>query len=99
MPFQEKITIEKDAQGGGAVFEPEPLDIAVLDQICWSNRDSEPHWPGLLNEDGTIDETFFMPNQIAPNGDTSATFSFSKAGTFKYACSLHPGEIGTINVA
>lgn len=99
VPFQEKITIERNTQEGsaGAVFEPDPLEIGVLDQICWTNRDSEPHWPGLVKDDG-IDETFFMPNQIAPNGDSSPTFSPSTAGTFEYACSLHQGETGTINV-
>jgi plastocyanin len=99
VPFQERITIEGNTQGGsGAVFEPDPLDIAVLDQIFWTNRDSEPHWPGRVQDDGTIDTTFFMPNQIAPNGDSSPIFSPSTAGTLDYACSLHPDETGTINV-
>lgn len=94
MPFQEKISIEKNTQGDSprAVFAPDPLDVKVLDQVFWSNQDSEPHWPGLVQDDGTIDETFFMPNQIAPDGDSSAIFAFSKAGTFEYACSLHPDE-------
>lgn len=101
MPFQEKIAIEKNTQGDSprAVFAPDPLAVGVLDQVFWSNQDSEPHWPGLLKDDGkTIDKEFFMPNQIAPNGDVSAIFAFSKAGTFKYACSLHPDETGTIEV-
>lgn len=100
MAFQEMITIEKNTQGGSpaAVFSPDPLAASVRDQIFWSNRDSEPHWPGLVKNGGTIDETFFMPNQIAPNGDVSPIFAFSTTGTFEYACSLHPDETGTIEV-
>lgn len=102
MPFQWNIAINKNPQDGTSprvVFEPDPLQASVRDQICWTNNDdSEAHWPGLLQDDGKIDETFFMPNQIAPNGDSSATFAPSQPASFKYACSLHPDEQGTITV-
>ena len=60
--------------------------------MFWTNNDSQPHWPGLL-KDGSIDETFFMPNQIAGASDigpsSSSTFSPGVAGTLQYVCSLH----------
>jgi plastocyanin len=81
------------------VFDPPDLPAQPLDQIFWTNNDpDEAHWPGLLDDEGNIDKTFFMPNQIAPNGDVSATFAPTAAATFKYACSLHPEEQGTITV-
>jgi plastocyanin len=83
-------------------FEPSPLDVEVGDQIFWTNNDSQPHWPGLKKEDGSIDNTFFMPNQIAAASDmgpsSSPTFSPGATGTLVYACSLHSSEEGTIGV-
>jgi plastocyanin len=96
MPNQLQININRSATG--VIFSPNPLAANALDQIFWTNNDNVPHWPGLLNADGTINKTFFMPNQIAANGDTSATFSPSKPATLPYACSLHPNEKGTITV-
>lgn len=99
MPNQRKINI-RPAMGGppNAGFDPDELAAQTRDQIFWSNRDKVAHWPGLLNDDGSIDATFFMPNQIAPDGDVSPIFSPSAPATFKYACSLHPDEQGTITV-
>lgn len=104
MPATWTININKDPHGGPAKFEPQPLsDVAPGDQITWANNDAtEPHWPGLLNSDGTIDETYFMQNQIAPKpkftSSTSSAFSPGSKGTLTYVCSLHPEETGTINV-
>jgi plastocyanin len=65
-------------------FEPSPLDVEVGDQIFWTNNDSQPHWPGLKKEDGSIDNTFFMPNQIAAASDmgpsSSPTFHRAQQG-------------------
>lgn len=82
-------------------FDPSPLAVNVGDQIFWTNNDSQPHWPGLKNEDGSVDNTFFMPYQIA--GDhTSPTFSPGVAGRLEYVCSIHRdppcSEPGTIEV-
>ena len=100
MPFQWLININKGKPGGPAVFDPQNLkNVAPGDQIVWANNDIKAHWPGLLNADGTIDETYFMANQIAPNS-TSTTFSPGSSGTLNYVCSLqgHQGETGTIEV-
>lgn len=98
MPFTWTISINKGHANQGAVFSPNPLpNVAPGDQVIWANNDAIPHWPGLVNEDGTIDQTFFMPNQIAKDS-TSTTFSPGVNATLNYACSLHPGETGSIQV-
>jgi plastocyanin len=97
VPNQQQININKSTSGS-VTFNPNPAAVQTRDQIFWTNNDSAAHWPGLLNPDGSINTTFFMPNQIAPNGDTSASFSPTVAGSFSYACSLHPTEKGTITV-
>jgi|SRR5882724_9783989 plastocyanin len=97
MPNQSQIKITKVA--GVVAFSPNPLTVVALEQIFWTNNDDTPHWPGLLNSDGTINTTFFMPNQIAGGGDPSPVFSPSMPITYQYACSLHPTEKGTIVVS
>jgi plastocyanin len=103
MPFQWNIQINLNPQSPPRVtFSPNPLPVVVRDQIFWTNNDpDQPHWPGKLNDDGTIVEDFFMPNQIASGGDSSATWSpiQDDPPTYDYACSLHPDEKGTINVS
>lgn len=97
MPNQQQININKS--GSTITFDPNPLNAQTRDQIFWTNNDDKPHWPGLADNTGkVINTTFFMPNQIAPNGDVSATFSPTLAGEFPYACSLHANERGTIKV-
>lgn len=105
MAIQLKISINKKVPSPPLVtFAPNPLAASPLDQIFWTNNDSVPHWPGLLNADGTVNKTFFMPNQIAQDGDSSPIFSPSAPASFKYACSLHKNnqgvfdEQGVINV-
>jgi len=104
MPATWTININKGTAGDPATFDPQILsDVAPGDQITWANYDeTEPHWPGLQNPDGTIDETYFMQNQIAPKpkftSSTSSAFSPGSKGTLTYVCSLHQGETGTIDV-
>src|SRR5215472_13849797 len=97
MPNQSQIKITKVA--GVVTFSPNPRDAVARDQISWVNNDDTAHWPGLLNSDGTINTTFFMPNQIAGNGDTSPIFTPSVPFTYTYVCSLHHNEKGTIVVS
>ncbi|HYK04651.1 MAG TPA: hypothetical protein VE974_23060 [Thermoanaerobaculia bacterium] len=100
MAVQIQINIDTNAsRSPQATFNPGAVSARARDQIFWTNNDSEPHWPGLVKDDGTINTTFFMLNQIAPNGDTSSSFSPTVANSvFEYACSIHPDERGVINV-
>lgn len=99
MPFNWTININPNKrQPGSAQFEPNPLtQVAPGDQILWANNDGIAHWPGLLNADGSINENYFIANQIAPNS-TSDAFSPSADATLEYVCSIHPDEKGTIQV-
>lgn len=85
MPFVWQITINKTA--GGYAYEPAQLtQVAIGDQIIWTNRDDRPHWPGLKMAGG-VQKTYFMPNQIAPNSP-SDTFVPGVNGTVTYVDSL-----------
>ena len=96
MPFSWVITIDRTPHG--LTVGPNPLAAKVGDEIVWTNNDDRAHWPGLAN--GTLNATFFMPNQIAPDSPSSS-FRPGSTGTLNYACSLHPNdarEKGTIHV-
>ncbi len=103
MPFSWNININPNpAKPSQANFDPPFLgppkqQVEPGDQVFWANNDTQAHWPGLLAPDGSINKSYFMPNQIAPNSQSSI-FAVGSSGTLKYACSLHPGEIGTIKI-
>jgi plastocyanin len=103
MAIERQIVIKPNAPGASprVVFDPNPLQANQADQIFWTNNDTQPHWPGRKNPDGTINATFFMTNQIAPGGDVSAVFSTIVSGTLNYVCSLpgHQNETGSIVIA
>lgn len=90
MPFTWRINIAKTETG--YTYAPNPLDqVAEGDEIIWSNADTVPHWPGLLNADNTINTTYFMPNQIAAESP-STTFVPSAVGTLTFVDSLDTSE-------
>lgn len=108
MAAQMQININPGDAGSPVTFDPPSLPVEVGDQIFWTNNDENlPHWPGLKKTDGSIDETFFMRNQIAP-ASSSTIFSPGPPATdpvyriteyqLVYVCSLHQGEQGTIVV-
>lgn len=87
MPFTWQININKTANG--FAYDPNPLnEVAVNDQIIWTNNDDKPHWPGLAGN-----KTYFMANQIAPDS-SSDTFIPGVSGTVSYIDSLHPSAPG-----
>ena len=103
MPFNWTININPNpSKSRPASFDPPVLgppaqEVEPGDQIYWANNDTRAHWPGLQAPDGSINKSYFMPNQIAPNSQSS-TFAVGSSGTLNYACSLHPGETGTIQI-
>jgi len=93
-----KITIRKDPSGRRVAFEPQYLrDVCTGDEVFWANDDTEAHWPGLKNESGRIDRSFFMNSEIGPSS-ISPSFSVDRVALLNYTCSLHPDETGTIQI-
>jgi plastocyanin len=94
MPFVWQININKTPGGTGYTYEPSTLNnVAIGDQIIWTNNDDKPHWPGVTGND-----KYFMQTQIAPNSPSS-TFVPGVNGTIVYVDSRDPlGPKGTINV-
>ena len=72
-------------------YSPATLIVAPGTRVVWANKDEEPHT--VTSADGGA--TFKSP---ALDTDDSFAFTFTKAGTYKYFCSIHPHMVGTIVV-
>jgi plastocyanin len=72
-------------------FSPPRLSVAVGTTVVWKNQDDMPH---TIVNDAKPRE--FKSSPI----DSGEQFSwtFSKAGTYAYFCSLHPRMTGVITV-
>jgi plastocyanin len=103
MAIERRIVIKPNAPGASprVTFDPNPLQANPSDQIFWANNDTQAHWPGRKNADGTINATFFMSNQIAPGGDVSPVFSTIVNDTLTYICTIagHQNETGSIVIS
>ena len=70
-------------------FTPKELTVPVGTTVKWVNHDDIPH---------TVVETNkFFRSQALDTNDTFS-FTFTKAGTFDYFCSLHPHMVGKVIV-
>ena len=70
-------------------FGPPVLTVAPGTKVTWTNRDDIPHTV-------VADDKTFKSKTL----DTDETFSytFDKAGTYPYFCSIHPHMTATIVV-
>jgi amicyanin len=73
---------------GNFTFAPQELRVKAGTKVTWTNEDDIPH-------------TVVSPGQLRSqplDTDQSFSFTFTKPGTYKYFCSLHPHMTGTIVV-
>jgi plastocyanin len=70
-------------------FAPESLTVPVNSTVTWVNKDDVPHV--IASNDG-----LFKSKALDTNDKFS--FTFTKAGTYSYYCSIHPKMEGKILV-
>ena len=70
-------------------FAPETLDVTVGTTVTWTNRDDIPHT--VVSTDGV-----FMSK--VRDTDEKFSYTFTKAGTYPYFCSVHPKMTGKVVV-
>jgi plastocyanin len=70
-------------------FTPQELTVAVGTTVTWTNRDDIPH---------TVVSTDGLFKSKARDTDEKFSYTFTKAGTYTYFCSLHPKMTGKIIV-
>ena len=72
-------------------FGPVTLTVPVGTTVTWTNRDDIPHT--IVSTD---DPKAFKSKVL--DTDEKFSFTFSKAGTYPYFCSIHPKMTGKVIV-
>jgi plastocyanin len=72
----------------GFAFAPAALSVPVGTKVTWTNRDEEPH---TVVGSG-------LHSTVLGNAGSSYSYTFTKAGTYDYNCSIHPFMHGTVTV-
>ena len=70
-------------------FNPGTITVPAGTKVEWENSDDIPH---------TIVETTGKFHSAALDTEDKFSFTFTKAGTFNYFCSLHPHMVGKVVV-
>ena len=72
-------------------FSPVTLTVAAGTTVTWINRDDIPHT--VVSSD---DPRVFKSKAL--DTDDGFSFTFTKAGTYSYFCSIHPKMTGKVVV-
>ena len=70
-------------------FAPQTLTVAVGTTVTWTNRDDIPHTV-------VADDKSFKSKVL--DTDEKFSYTFTKAGTYPYFCSIHPKMTGKVAV-
>jgi plastocyanin len=70
-------------------FAPNTLTVPVNSTVTWINKDDVPHV--IASNDGVF-------KSKALDTDDKYSYTFNKAGTYEYYCSVHPKMVGKIVV-
>ena len=70
-------------------FGPDTLTVPVNSTVTWVNKDDLPHV--IASSDGVF-------KSKALDTDDKYSYTFTKAGTYPYYCSIHPKMVGKIIV-
>jgi plastocyanin len=70
-------------------FGPDTLTVPVNSTVTWVNKDDVPHV--IASNDGVF-------KSKALDTDDKYSYTFTKAGTYAYYCSVHPKMVGKIVV-
>ena len=70
-------------------FGPQTLTVPVGATVTWTNRDDIPHT--VVSTDGVF-------KSKVQDTDEKFSYTFAKAGTYPYYCSVHPKMTGKVVV-
>ncbi|MBA3823864.1 MAG: cupredoxin domain-containing protein [Ktedonobacterales bacterium] len=68
---------------------PANIQVPIGTTVTWTNGDDAPH--SVTFNNGMADSGLFKKGQ-------TYQYTFTKAGTFTYHCTVHPGMVGRVVV-
>jgi len=71
------------------VFGPQTLTVPIGATVTWTNKDDIPHT--TVSTDGVFKSKVM-------DTDEKFSYTFTKAGTYSYYCSVHPKMTGKVVV-
>ncbi len=87
-PAADAVTVKKVTMSSSSTFLPKTATVARGTVVSWHNGSFVTHT--------TTSNTGLWSARVAPGGDFRRTFT--RAGTFRYHCTIHSGMTGTIVV-
>jgi plastocyanin len=72
-------------------FAPAALTVKVGAKVTWTNQDSDAHTVTSQGSGGAL-------NSKAMNTGDTFSYTFTKAGTYSYLCTIHPFMTATVTV-
>ncbi|MBI3486164.1 cupredoxin family copper-binding protein [Candidatus Daviesbacteria bacterium] len=85
----ESAMSKNEVQIKNFAFSPASITVKVGESVTWTNQDSVGH--SATADDNSFDTGVFSQGK-------SGSFTFSKAGTYTYHCSVHPNMKATVVV-
>jgi plastocyanin len=85
------VTITITGMNAAQSFSPDPGAITQGQTVSWHNADTVAHTATSTIAGG------FDTGEIPPGG-TSTPITMATAGTFTYACMIHPSMTGTLTI-
>lgn len=86
---EENKSQAKEVKVDNFTFSPNTLTVPLNGSVTWVNRDDIPHV--IASDDGLF-------KSKALDTDQKFSYTFTKAGTYPYYCSVHPTMVGKIVV-
>ena len=71
-------------------FMPPAVSVKAGDTVAWAFQDSNPH---------TASSDMGVFSSLPSTKGKKYSYKFTKPGTYKYHCSIHPEMMGTITVS
>ena len=75
------------------LFSPKSITVSVGTKVVWKNTSDAAH-----TVTGTAGIAKFKTYSAKLLAGKSVSFTFTKAGTYKYYCTIHPYMKGTVTV-
>jgi len=86
---EESKTSSMEVRVDNFTFGPDTLTVPANSTVTWVNKDDVPHV--IASNDGLF-------KSKALDTEDKYSYTFTKAGTYAYYCSVHPKMVGKIIV-